>query len=265
MKGLSGRTGDQEAQSKASSRPDLTGRPLPSGIPSNATWSSFILEPNTYRPDRSISWSSSMPKVEKCWSDIVTWRRSSVDWWRDNYVGRTVAGPVVSSTWVKYLNSTVKVTSYPSSVSAYTLCDGSPRVDVNPVTRTTVSTISSYTDSSERIANWTSVWPQWEEPQPCDPSPDTCRLWYYHSNIQEVAEDELLQQCGRPTQYNESCVIKGGPIELIYWPVPPKADLCENNATGVLGPTTFASNTSAIAEAPATINMLKLAPWACYN
>jgi hypothetical protein len=150
----------------------------------------------------------------------------------------------------------MKVTSYPSSVSAYTLCDGSPRVDVKPVTKTTVSTLSTYTESSARIANWSSVWPEWQEPQPCDATPDMCRLWYYHSNIQEVAEDELLQQCGRPTQYNESCVIKGGPIELIYWPVPPKADLCENNATRLLGPTAFASNTSAIGEVPATITTL---------
>lgn len=256
MQGLSGQTGTQGAQSKVSALPDLTGRPLPTGIPSNASWSTMVLKPNTYRPDRSISWSSSMPSVQKCWSDIVTWRRSSVDWWRDNYVGRTVSGPVVSSTWLQYWNSTMKVTSYPSSVSAYTLCDGSPRVDVSPVTKTTVSTLSTYTESSTRIANWSSVWPEWDEPQPCDATPDMCRLWYYHSNIQEVAEDELLQQCGRPTNSNESCVIKGGPIELIYWPVLPRADLCDNNATRVLGPTAFASNTSAVGEAPATITTL---------
>jgi hypothetical protein len=255
MQGLDVQTGTEATSSTDSALPVLT-NPLPTGIPANATWSSFTYAADTHRPDKTIIWSSSMPKVEKCWSDIVKWRRSSVDWWNQNYRGRTVAGPVTTTTWFEYWNSTFKVTSYPSSVSAYTLCDGSPRVNVNPVTKTTVSTLSTYSYTRATIANQSSTFPIWEEPQPCDPDPETCRLWYYHSNIIDMNEDELLQQCGRPTNYNESCVIVGGPIELIYWPVPPKVELCENNATRVLGPTTFASNTSALSEVPETITTL---------
>jgi hypothetical protein len=256
MEGLGAQTENQRAQPDESELPALTGRPLPTGVPSNATWSSFTFESDTQRPDNAISWSSSMPKVEKCWSDIVAWRKSSVSWWNQNYAGRTVAGPATMLTTLHSYNSTITTTSYPSSVSAYTLCDGSPRVDASPMTGTTVSILSTDTRSYPHIANWSTTVPIWSVPQPCDPSPEVCRLWYYHSNILDISDNELLQQCGRPTAYNESCVIQGGPIELIYWPVPPKVELCENNATRLLGPTAFASNTSALAEVPETITTL---------
>jgi hypothetical protein len=256
MEGLGAQTGNQIAQPNESELPALTGRPLPADVPSNATWTSYTFASDTQRPDNAISWSSSMPKVEKCWSDIVEWRKSSVSWWNHNYAGRTVAGPVTMSTTLRSYNSTITTTKYPSSVSAYTLCDGSPRVDASPMTGTTVSILSTDTRTLPQIANWSTTVPIWSVPQPCDPSPEVCRLWYYHSNILDISDNELLQQCGRPTAYNESCVIRGGPIELIYWPVPPKVELCENNATRLLGPTAFASNTSALAEVPETITTL---------
>jgi hypothetical protein len=256
MEGLGAQTEDQRAQTNKSDLPTLTGRPLPSDVPLNATWTSYTFASDTQRPDNAISWSSSMPKVEKCWSDIVEWRKSSVSWWNHNYAGRTVAGPVTMSTTLRSYNSTITTTKYPSSVSAYTLCDGSPRVDASPMTGTTVSILSTDARTLPQIANWSTTVPIWSVPQPCDPSPEVCRLWYYHSNILDISDNELLQQCGRPTAYNESCVIRGGPIELIYWPVPPKVELCENNATRLLGPTVFASNTSALAEVPETITTL---------
>jgi hypothetical protein len=256
MEGLGAQTENQKVHSNESELPALTGRPLPTDVPLNATWTSYTFASDTQRPDNAISWSSSMPKVEKCWSDIVEWRKSSVSWWNHNYAGRTVAGPVTMSTTLHSYNSTITTTKYPSSVSAYTLCDGSPRVDASPMTGTTVSILSTDTRTLPQIANWSTTVPIWSVPQPCDPSPEVCRLWYYHSNVLDISENELLQQCGRPTAYNESCVIQGGPIELIYWPVPPQVELCENNATRLLGPTAFASNTSALAEVPETITTL---------
>lgn len=256
MKGL-GADHETNALSLGSNTlPDLTANPVPAGVPSNATWTAWTLASDTYRPNATISWSSSMPIVEKCWSDIAKWRTASVDWWNHNYGGRTVSGPAMMITTTHSMNTTTAITSYPSSVSAYTLCDGSPRVDVDPVTRTTVSVFSTDVRTVGHIANWSATYPAYSVPQPCHPSPETCRLWYYHSNILEVSDNELLQQCGRPTNYNESCVIRGGPIELIYWPVPPKVELCDNNATGIFGSTAFASNATVQPAVPETITTL---------
>lgn len=256
MKGLGADDHTKTLSLSSNTLPDLTANPIPTGVPSNASWDTWAFEIDTQRPNATISWSSSMPKVEKCWSDIAEWRRASVNWWNHNYGGRTVSGPVTTLTTIRSINTTTAITSYPSSVSAYTLCDGSPRVDIDPVTKTTVSFYSTYTWSHASVANWSTTAPIWDVPQPCHPSPETCRLWYYHSNILEVSDNELLQQCGRPTNYNESCVIRGGPIELIYWPVPPKAELCDNNATGIFGLTAFASNATLQPAVPETITTL---------
>jgi hypothetical protein len=39
-------------------------------------------------------------------------------------------------------------------------------------------------------------------------------------------------------------------FELIYWPVPPKVDLCENSSTSILAPTKIRA--SVVADPPAT-------------
>jgi hypothetical protein len=152
--------------------PDPTGLPLPTGFPTNANWYSFTFESATQRPEVTISWSSSMPKVEKCWSDIVRWGKFSADWWNHNYAGRTVAGPATMSTTLRTYNTTMTTTSYPLSVNVYTLCNGSPRVDASPMTGTTVSMISTDIRSYTRVANWTRPVPIWQEPQPCEVSPE---------------------------------------------------------------------------------------------
>lgn len=235
--------------------PNLDSNPLPStGVLPNASWSYTTLAASTYRPDSPISWSSDMPKAAKCWSDIVTWRSSSVSWWNANYGDRSISGPVMATTSYSTFNTTTTTTIYPSSVSAYTLCDGSPRVDASPVTKTLTTNVTSPRTFSQ-IANVTAL-PDWSVPPPCEPDPDTCRLWYYHSNILEINEDELLSRCGRPTNTNESCVIQGGPIELIYWPVPPKEDLCEDNATSISGQPIFAHNSTLHPKIPETITTL---------
>lgn len=254
LQGIGAQEGHDAGEKTSQKLPDMTARPLPgSGIASNASWSTFIIEASTYRPDEPIKWSSSMPKIEKCWSDIVTWRSSSVSWWNENYGNRTISGPVSTSTSIDTYNTSITATIYPSSVSAYTLCDGLPRVDANPETKATVRNLTK-TYSHRMIANGSL--PDWDVPQPCEPDSNMCRMWYYHSDILDVNEGELLSQCGRPTNYNESCVIRGGPIELIYWPVPPKADICEKSMTGLFGPAAFAPNTTVQPEIPETITTL---------
>lgn len=255
LQGLRVQPATSASETTSDGLPILDSHPLPSSFPlSNASWSTGIIDPATYRPDLPISWSKSMPEVAKCWSDIVAWRSSSVSWWNENYGNRTRSGPVTTSTSFSTSNTTITTTVYPSSVSTYSLCDGSPRVDANPVTKTmTQNVTSSY--SFTTIANATGL-PDWDRPPPCKPDADTCRLWYYHSNIQDVNEDELLSQCGRPTNMNESCVIRGGPIELIYWPVLPKSDLCENLPTGLPEAIAFSPNVTSKPAAPEVITTL---------
>lgn len=196
---------------------------------SNSVWHLFTSK--TERPVTPVSWASPMPEVEKCWSDIVTWRKSSISWW-NKYIASTKFSNTVLSTettiWA-VTETAIETTIYPTSVSAYTLCDGSPRVDIRPQTTTITSNVSL---SRTTVVPREFAFPQ---TQPCIPDSRTCRLWYYESNINVTNEDELLQQCGRPTGLYEPCLVAGGPVQLIYWPEGNgESNICPNNASMVL-------------------------------
>lgn len=197
---------------------------------SNSIWHLFTSK--TVRPITPISWASPMPEVEKCWSDIVTWRSSSISWW-NKYVASTKFSNTVLTTettiWA-VTETAIETTIYPTSVSAYTLCDGSPRANIRPQTSTITSNV---TKSRTLVVPQEFAFPQ---PQPCIPDSHTCRLWYYSSDMNVTNEDELLQQCGRPTGLYEPCLVAGGPVQLIYWPEGNgESDICPNNASMVLG------------------------------
>jgi len=197
---------------------------------SNSIWHLFTSK--TERPITPVSWASPMPEVEKCWSEIVTWRKSSISWW-NKYIASTKFSNTVLSTettiWA-VTETAIETTIYPTSVSAYTLCDGSPRVDIRPQTTTITSNVSL---SRTTVVPKEFAFPQ---TQPCIPDSRTCRLWYYESNINVTNEDELLQQCGRPTGLYEPCLVAGGPVQLIYWPEGNgESNICPNNASMVLG------------------------------
>jgi hypothetical protein len=196
---------------------------------SNSIWHLFTSK--TDRPITPVSWASSMPEVEKCWSDIVTWRSSSISWW-NKYIASTKFSNSVLTTqttiWA-VTETAIETTIYPPSVSAYTLCDGSPRADIRPQTSTITSNV---TKSRTLVVPEEFAFPQ---PQPCIPDSHTCRLWYYESDMNVTNEDELLQQCGRPTGLYEPCLVAGGPVQLIYWPeANEESDLCPNNVSMVL-------------------------------
>ncbi|GAB7330399.1 hypothetical protein MBLNU13_g02019t1 [Cladosporium sp. NU13] len=204
---------------------------------SNSIWHLFTSK--TERPITPVSWASPMPEVEKCWSDIVTWRKSSISWW-NKYIASTKFSNTVLSTettiWA-VTETALETTIYPTSVSAYTLCDGSPRVDLRPQTSTITSNVSL---SRTTVVPKEFAFPQ---TQPCIPDSRTCRLWYYESNINVTNEDELLQQCGRPTGLYEPCLVAGGPVQLIYWPEGNgESNICPNNASMVLSPASNARN-----------------------
>ncbi|KAM0715495.1 hypothetical protein Q7P37_008993 [Cladosporium fusiforme] len=185
----------------------------------------------TLRPTGPISWASPMPEVEKCWSDIVTWRDSSIKWW-NKYIAETPfpkSAMTEQTTILRVTETSWETTIYPTSVSDYTLCDGTPRVDARPETRTTTYNV---THSNVQTVPKDYAFPQ---TQPCMPDPKTCRLWYYDSNINVTNEAELLQLCGKPTGLYEPCLVRGGPVQLIYWPEESGDDhVCPNNASSPL-------------------------------
>jgi hypothetical protein len=216
----------------------------------NSEWQLFTSK--TERPFVPVSWASPMPEVEKCWSDIVTWRNSSISWW-NKYVASTKFSRTVLTTqtivWA-VTETAIETTIYPTSVSAYTLCDGSPRVDLRPHTRTITSNV---TKSQTLVVPKEFAFP---EAQPCIPDPRTCRLWYYESNLNVTNEDELLQQCGRPTGLYEPCLVAGGPVQLIYWPEGNgESNICPNNASMSWHHPSHVRNTSTTAL-PDTITAL---------
>lgn len=188
----------------------------------------FTETSKTLRPTGPISWASPMPEVEKCWSDIVTWRDSSIKWW-NKYIAETpfpASAMTEQTTILRITETSWETTIYPTSVHDYTLCDGTPRVDARPETRTTTYNM---THSNVQTVPKEYAFPQ---TQPCIPDPKTCRKWYYDSNINVTNEAELLQLCGKPTGLYEPCLVRGGPVQLIYWPEESgESHVCPNNAS----------------------------------
>ncbi|THW86956.1 hypothetical protein D6D15_07002 [Aureobasidium pullulans] len=105
-------------------------------------------------------------------------------------------------------------TIYPSkSLSTYKLCDGSPRVDFEPLTLT-----STYTSFSPYEAYVTVGLPVYSVPHPREATSDECLYLYYGSGI-SWDDVTLMALCGSPAHLGQPCLIMGGPVELAYFPV----------------------------------------------
>lgn len=156
--------------------------------------------------------SQAMSQAMQCWSEIATWRNSSASFWNAKIADRTWA---ITSSWSSTsLNWTRTSTIYPSSVSTYSLCDGTPRVDVRPAT-TTITGASTLWDSMTETLTPTFA------AQPCSLRPKDCRILFQDTNIKSIDDRELLRQCGNPAHVDgdAECLLGGGPVEIIYFPV----------------------------------------------
>ncbi|EME84255.1 uncharacterized protein MYCFIDRAFT_207217 [Pseudocercospora fijiensis CIRAD86] len=205
-----------------------TASPLTSsnGFYSTASAAHFHgMSPGVFPPGINVP--QSVQKAQQCWSQIMTWTSSSLEWYSATVANR--AWPLVTTTTLATANSTVTTTIYPTNVSTYTLCDGSARVDLDPVT----STITSFTTMG--VFTHTSLATPTFEPQPCEPSQRDCYIWYHNSNASTINEDALLNLCGNPVHGNEPCVfaIKDA-VELLYFPVTTvDGDLCAGNGSTI--------------------------------
>lgn len=203
-----------------------------SNAPSSYLSSTAIVQFHADVFDASIDWPrpSAVPHATQCWSEIIAWSSSSISWYNAHVAARS--WPISSSVWTNAFQTSKLVTVYPSDPSTYKLCDGSARVDVRP------STTTSYWDTTwgTHTSKWV-VTPTFR-PQPCDPTPQDCHIWYNRSSIPQVNENAILDLCGNPAHGIEQPCVFGidGAVELIYFPVKvanAKASLCSNNASTI--------------------------------
>ena len=153
-----------------------------------------------------------LSRAAQCWSEIMTWTTQSREWYNDKIAGHT--WPITYSVTTDIQTTIYTDTYYPSQVSTYKLCDGSPRANVRPRTSTTLTTTASdeYTFTSPATPTFT--------PQPCTPSKEQCHLWYNQSNVEQVNQQQFDNLCGNPAHGRTPCIFGiSGAVELIYFPV----------------------------------------------
>lgn len=158
-----------------------------------------------------------------CYSAFATWAD-----------GVNLALSTITKSTLTYFTSSWSTTSdypWPNNLLYYTLCDGSHRVDFVPPAPRTIW--SSSTDSA-----WQPVVP----PRPCSVPAEGCEALYYNSTIPPT-DDHLNALCGFPAHLCSPCLIKGGPIRLLYFPVTTVGgDKCGKTGT-TLSPTITAAPT----------------------
>lgn len=183
----------------------------------------ILVDAITTHPNISNVDKRNISSVLQCYSSLATWRNASASFMNAKIANRTWS---VTSTWSYTADSWFgSSTIYPSNPSTYKLCDGTPRVNIRPETTYMSGTTTLW-------ASFTSTLTPTFSPQPCTPSVPDCRILYVDTNAKDVYENMLLKYCGDPVHLKDQpqCIIGGGPVELIYFPV--KSDngsLCKND------------------------------------
>ncbi|KAI5199455.1 hypothetical protein E4T38_07012 [Aureobasidium subglaciale] len=155
---------------------------------------------------------ASNPEALSCYNAYSSWRQGSITWAESALNGTTWQTTTTTSTIIQTIQTVATV--YPTgSLSTYKLCDGSPRVDFEPLTLT-----SSYTSTSEYEAYVPVGQPTYSVTQPCKASSDECEYLYYSSGL-SWNDITLMALCGSPAHLGQPCLIMGGPVELGYFPV----------------------------------------------
>ncbi|KAH0358152.1 hypothetical protein KCU83_g153, partial [Aureobasidium melanogenum] len=179
---------------------------------------------------------TSDPAALSCYATYSQWRAESMSW-ALTAIG-TKTWPTTNSTSTITQTVDTVATIYPSeSLSTYKLCDGSPRVDFEPLTLT-----SQVTSVSEFDVHVTVGLPTYSATKPCKASPEECEYLYYHSGL-SWDDITLMALCGSPAHLGLPCLIMGGPVQLAYFPVTTVgSDKCHNNVSTIRntgGPTSI--------------------------
>jgi hypothetical protein len=186
-------TATKNSTISASSTPSETLLTVPASI--TGAVSSTLLTASSQDTTDGLLWStndgvSGLPSAQQCFSSILDWRSQSINWYNANIANRT--WPITATTTTTSEIWEASTTVYPTDPSTYTLCDHSPRVNVDPITEHS-SWITTLFLTQEAVAT-----PTYSIPQPCYPNNKMCRLWYYESTLFNISNHEVLEQCGFP-------------------------------------------------------------------
>ncbi|KAH0284850.1 hypothetical protein KCU62_g8025, partial [Aureobasidium sp. EXF-3399] len=177
---------------------------------------------------------TSNPAALSCYATYSEWRAASMSWAMTAIDAKSWSSTTTTSSITQTFDTVATV--YPSvGLTTYKLCDGSPRVDFEPLTLT-----STYTSVTEFDAYVTPGLPTYSSSKPCNASSDDCEYLYYHSGLSW--DDITLEAlCGSPAHLGLPCLIMGGPVELAYFPVTTVGnDKCRANGSTITntgGPT----------------------------
>jgi hypothetical protein len=134
---------------------------------------------------------TSNPTALSCYASYSKWRAASMSWAMTAIDAKTWSTTTTISTITQTFDTVATI--YPTgSLSTYKLCDGSPRVNFEPLTLT-----STYTSATEFDAYITPGLPTYSSTKPCNASSEDCEYLYYHSGL-SWDDLTLLGLCGAP-------------------------------------------------------------------
>lgn len=175
-------------------------------------------------PQANITWQDKFPKAsishaQSCWSAYTNWFASYPGYYASANISVSTTTFSQPSTYVQPASSTV----WPSgSVSTYKLCDGTPRASYSPST--------AHFDSSmiTEVDVYSAVYPTPIPEQPCTMDQADCAVMYFGTNVNNLSDTNsddnwalgrLQGQCGYPLDTDVPCLVQGGPVELLYFPI----------------------------------------------
>jgi hypothetical protein len=134
---------------------------------------------------------ASNPTALACYATYSRWRAGSMSWAMTEIDAKTWSTTTSISTITQTFDTVATI--YPTGkLSTYKLCDGSPRVNFEPLTLT-----STYTSATGFVAYVTPGLPIYSSTKPCNASSEDCEYLYYHSGL-SWDDLALLGLCGSP-------------------------------------------------------------------
>ena len=185
---------------------------------SSTTFSTLYTKTNDSDPHRFCETAAPRDPVQRaaidCYCSMSSWHSSYTSISGKSLAGISWSTGIAILTTISPFLSNIS-TYYPTNVTPYTLCDGTPRVDVDPITKTTVY------NSTRTYESLLLVGTPYLSSQPsCSVAPAGCHYLYYNASLPDTPKDDdaVLAICGLPAHLGEPCLISGGPIRLFYWP-----------------------------------------------
>lgn len=181
--------------------------------------------PTVYVPQADITWraenfpKASVSHAQSCWSAYTSWYASYPNYYLTANISLAYETYSTLRTFVQPCSSTVWPTG---NLSTYTLCDGTPRASYSP--STTQFDTSYFMEGVTVSLAYSKPIPE----QFCTLNQADCAIMYFGTNANNLSEanndngwafTRLLAACGQPLDTEVPCLVQGGPVELMYFPV----------------------------------------------